>query len=329
MTPTPNDTSLFSPAALQQVIDYIEEHLFEELTPGMIASHFFVSTSTLSSLFKLLCQMTVMEYIRNRRLTLAADELSCSNTPVIELAFKYGYETPEAFTKAFSRFHGFPPSFIRRGFQSTKRFLPLQIRVTLLGGWDSPDLTKSDHAGQDRLFLPYYNTIIRNKGGNQMENQRISTQIDTGIMQFQKEWNILRSLSGDLLKAQIPFKIDGKTMIFAHGLEFPLEKICLTFKWKEEAEVRNFFHYDGNARETESSFKYFDTSYGDMKIRCMFYGGCPDADTDAFLYRNTDLVQIDSLSVPVQSLAFYYENAEKASAHYRMVEEWLKTLQLN
>lgn len=162
-----------------------------------------------------------------------------------------------------------------------------------------------------------------------MENQRISTQIDTGIMQFQKEWNILRSLSGDLLKAQIPFKIDGKTMIFAHGLEFPLEKICLTFKWKEEAEVRNFFHYDGNARETESSFKYFDTSYGDMKIRCMFYGGCPDADTDAFLYRNTDLVQIDSLSVPVQSLAFYYENAEKASAHYRMVEEWLKTLQLN
>ena len=44
MTPTPNDTSPFSPTALQLVIDYIEEHLFEELTPGMIASHFFVST---------------------------------------------------------------------------------------------------------------------------------------------------------------------------------------------------------------------------------------------------------------------------------------------
>ena len=156
-----------------------------------------------------------------------------------------------------------------------------------------------------------------------MENQTISNQINTGTMQFQKEWNILRSLAENLLKEHIPFKVDGKTMIFAHGLEFPLEKICLTFKWKDEEDVQKFFHCDRDARETERGFKYFDTLYGGMTIRCMFYGGCPDADTDEFLYRNTDLVQIDSLTVPVQSLAFYYENAEKNSAYYRMVEEWI------
>ena len=56
----------------------------------------------------------------------------------------------------------------------------------------------------------------------------------------------------------------------------------------------------------------------------MFYGNCPGDDTDEFLYKNTDLVQIDSLQIPVQSLEFYYENAEKTSNYYTLVEEWLK-----
>ena len=133
MMPDFKETNIFSPETLQKVIDYMEENLLKELTPGIIASHFFVNVSSLSVLFKTVCQMTMMEYIRNRRLTLAAQELSTSNTPVIELAYKYGYETPEAFTKAFSRFHGFPPSFVRRGFQTANRFLPLQVRVELPG----------------------------------------------------------------------------------------------------------------------------------------------------------------------------------------------------
>ena len=60
-----------------------------------------------------------------------------------------------------------------------------------------------------------------------------------------------------------------------------------------------------------------------MKIRCMFYGNCLGDATDEFLYKNTDLVQIDYLLVPVQSLEFYYENAEKNSEYYKMVEERL------
>lgn len=324
MAPDSNDTNAFSLSMLQQVINYIEKNLFEELTPAIIAAHFYISVSTLSSLFKIVCGMTIMEYIRNRRLTLAAEELSVSNIPIIELAYKYGYETPEAFTKAFSRFHGFPPSFVRRGFSASKPFLPLQIAVTIQGGWGTMELTKSNCTGQDHSLPFDYNTLIREKGGKQITHQSLNYQVDTSKMQYKQEWTILCSLAESLLKNHIPFKIDGKTMLFAHGLEVPLDKICLTFKWNDEDVVRKFFHYDRAPEHIDNSFKYFDVMYKEMKIRCMFYGNCPGEDSDEFLYKNTDFVQINTLLVPVQSLEFYYENAGKNSAYYKMVKEWLR-----
>lgn len=323
----------------QRIIDFIEGNLLEELTPAIIARHFSVSVSALSSLFRIVCGMTVMEYIRNRRLTLAAEELSASNTPIINLAYKYGYETPEAFTKAFSRFHGFPPSFIRRGFPISKAFLPMQVKVVIQGGWDVAKLTKSNCAGQESSSLLCYNSFSINQtstdvpagliahgkiGGNQMRDHKNRCQIDTSTMQFQKEWGILCSLAEKLPQSHIPFKVDGKTMIFAHGLEFPLEKICLTFPWGDEETVRNFFRYDRETIHTGDCFKYFDVQYEEMTIRCMFYGGCPDADTDEFLYKNTDFVQINNFTIPVQSLEFYYENAEKNTPYYEMTAKWLQ-----
>lgn len=318
------DMNIFSLDMLQQVIDYVESNLFKELTPSVIAAHFYVSASAVSSLFKIVCGMTIMEYIRNRRLTLAAEELLLSNIPIIDLAYKYGYETPEAFTKAFSRFHGFPPSYIRRGFPISKVFLPLRVEVAIQGGWDTAKLTKPDHAGQDFQTPFYYNALISDKGGNQMKGLKVNCQIDTSTMQFQKEWAALYALAEDLCQKHIPFKVDGKTMIFAHGLEFPLDKICLTFKWKDEEIARSFFQCDMETRHMEKGFKYFDAAYKGIKIRCMFYGECTGADTDEFLYKNTDLVQINDCLVPVQSLAFYYENAEKDSVYYKMVEEKLR-----
>lgn len=328
----------FSFSHVQGIIDYIEENLLEVLSPAIIASHFSVSVSALTSLFKNCCGMTVMEYIRNRRLTLAAEELSSSNIPIIDLAYKYGYETPEAFTKAFSRFHGFPPSFIRRGFPISKVFLPIQVKVTIQGGWDAVKLTKSNCTGQESSSLFYYNSNIGNqtdtsvpaglvahgkKGENRMTEQKIMCQIDTSIMQFQQEWEILCSLAERLIQKHIPFKVDGKTIIFAHGLEFPLVKICLTFKWGNEETVKNFFGYDREVIPDGDNFKYFDALYKGMKIRCMFYGGCDGAETDEFLYKNTDLVQMNYLTIPVQSLEFYYENAEKNTTYYEMVAKWL------
>lgn len=299
------DGMSFSLEKVQAAIDYIEENLLSELTPDKIAAHFFVSAPTLTTVFKVVCGMTIMEYVRNRRLSLAGEELCNSDSSIITLAYKYGYETPEAFTKAFTRFHGFPPSFVRRAFPVTKQFQPLQVTITVKGGWEETTPGREvDCLGQG-------------------ESRSICCHIDVNTMHYKKEWNILYSLIKDLQEFGIPFKVDGKTMIFAHGLEIPLDKICLTFQWNDEEKVQNFFGYNTEVKEGAEGFKYFDVMYREKKIRCMFYRESPGMDTDEFLYRNTDLVQINDISVPVQSLEFYYKNAEKDTAQYKMVEEWL------
>lgn len=318
---TQNYTNL-SLSLIQDIINYMEDNLFCSITPVIISREFLLSESTLSTLFKALCGITITEYIRNRRLTLAATELSSSNIPILDLAYKYGYETPEAFTKAFSRFHGFPPSLIRRGFPVCKRFEPIKIEVTVSGGWKSEELHEADYAS----VTPHHPTEERPRTSAPPHAYipRFPYRIDTSHMQYTREWETLCSAAMQLLKNQIQFKLDGKTMIFAHGLEFPLDKICLTFKWKDEQIVKDFFQSDTATKCTKEGFKYFDVLYEGMKVRCMFYGDCPGDDTDDFLYRNTDLVQIDDLLVPVQTLEFYYGNADKDTTHYQIVEVWLK-----
>ncbi|BCJ95812.1 hypothetical protein acsn021_33810 [Anaerocolumna cellulosilytica] len=316
---------------VQNIIDYLEEQLLELLTPDTIAKQFYMSVSTLNNLFRIVCNMTIMEYVRNRRLSLAGLELKGSDIHIIDLALKYGYETPEAFTKAFTRFHGFPPSFVRRAYPNIKVFHSLQINIQIQGGWYNIEtenimskLTDLNSSEQEENLLTCYNEIYKVKGGLTMENVRCQYCIHVEDMQQKEDWYILLSLADKLNQSKIKFKVDGKTMIFAHGLEFKLEKICLTFKWNEEQIIQDFFGYNKKAIECFKGFKYFDVIFEGMKVRCMFYGDCPGDDTDDFLYRNTEPVEVDGKILPVQKLEFYYANTEPKDQYYKMVEQWLK-----
>ena len=314
---------------VQLIINYIEDNLLERLTPGIIAKHFYLSVTTLNNLFKIVCDMTIMEYIRNRRLSLAGYELLISNIHIIDLAYKYGYETPEAFTKAFTRFHGFPPSFVRRTYPEIKVFRPLSIQIEIYGGWkntiNSKDLllTNQNFLKQEKDSFYCYDETIKIKGGIPMKNTRYKYHISVKEMQQKEDWNLLLLLAKKLDQGQIKFKVDGKTMIFAHGLEFKLDKIHLTFKWNEEQKIIDFFHYNGKAKSTFDGFKYFDVIFEGMKVRCMFYDNNQGNDTDESLYRNADLVDVDGQNIYVQSLEFYYENTEPNTEYYKMVEQWL------
>lgn len=119
--------------AIRQAIDYMEQHLEEEIHVQDVADHVYISPFFLQRGFSLMTGYGLKEYLRNRRLYLAACDLQRTSDKVIDLAFKYGYETPESFTKAFTRFHGASPSQAREG-ASVHIFLPLTIKLTIEGG---------------------------------------------------------------------------------------------------------------------------------------------------------------------------------------------------
>ena len=118
-----------------EAIDYIEENITEELSIESIAKRAFVSAFYFQKGFAMLCGFTVGEYIRQRRLTLAGSELVATDAKIIDIALKYGYDSPDSFTKAFTRFHSVTPTAVRKEGAMIKSFAPLKIKFTLEGGY--------------------------------------------------------------------------------------------------------------------------------------------------------------------------------------------------
>ena len=118
---------------IQRAIDYVEANITEELDFEKVAKQAYSSPFHFQRVFGILCGVSLGDYIRMRRLSLAGEELSRGNAKIIEVALKYGYDTPESFTRAFTRFHGITPSEARRGGKA-RIFTPLSVKLTLTGG---------------------------------------------------------------------------------------------------------------------------------------------------------------------------------------------------
>jgi AraC-like DNA-binding protein len=118
---------------LQKALQYIESHLTDDINIDEVAGQSYTSSSHFQLLFHLVTGLTVGEYIRNRRLSLAAQDLLQQHSKIADVAERYRYETQESFSKAFARFHGFPPSKVQRG--RVKMFHPLSIHITVQGGF--------------------------------------------------------------------------------------------------------------------------------------------------------------------------------------------------
>ncbi|RHW43280.1 AraC family transcriptional regulator [Neobacillus notoginsengisoli] len=114
-------------------IEYMESNLDQELNIEAIASAACMSKFHFQRMFSMLTGYTVSEYIRNRRITVAAQELVNSRAKVIDVAMKYGYESPEAFAKAFRKIHGISPSDAKKSSQSLKAYPRLSFQIQLKG----------------------------------------------------------------------------------------------------------------------------------------------------------------------------------------------------
>ena len=119
---------------IQNAIDYIEAHLTEPINYEAVAKESFSSSYHFQRVFSILSGYTLGEYIRNRRLSLAGAELATGKEKVIDIAAKYGYESPDSFAKAFQKFHGITPSQARSGGVTLKNFSRLSLKISLEGG---------------------------------------------------------------------------------------------------------------------------------------------------------------------------------------------------
>jgi AraC-like DNA-binding protein len=143
-------------ADIQRAIDYIEAHLPESVSADEVAAHIHSSGDYFNKLFLIVTGFTVSQYIRNRKLTLAAFELLNPRSKVIDVALKYGYETPESFARAFTRFHGTVPSKAKRG--PLSRFNPLKIKITITGGFSMNKEILSWATDENQKFRLHNNT---------------------------------------------------------------------------------------------------------------------------------------------------------------------------
>ena len=118
---------------IQNAINYIEDHICEKIDYEKVAKVAYTSSYHFQRVFGITCGLTLGEYIRRRRLTLAGNELLTEGAKVTDVAFRYGYDTPESFSRAFTRFHGIKPSQVKRE-RSLNSFSRLSVKFDSVGG---------------------------------------------------------------------------------------------------------------------------------------------------------------------------------------------------
>lgn len=116
-----------------QTMDYLEQQLTEEVDMKKFQQLSGYSYPLFSRLFSILADMTLAEYLRNRRLSEAVMDLRESSEKVIDIAMKYGYDAADAFSAAFKKFHDATPSEVRNG-KPYRVFPKLQLSLKITGG---------------------------------------------------------------------------------------------------------------------------------------------------------------------------------------------------
>lgn len=118
---------------LNDAIGYIEEHLADEIDVAVLGKIACCSSYHFQRMFAYMAGMTLSEYIRRRRMSLAAVDIQGQDMKIIDVAAKYGYSSPTAFNRAFQSVHGIAPSAVKNEGVSVKSFPPIQFKITVKG----------------------------------------------------------------------------------------------------------------------------------------------------------------------------------------------------
>ena len=118
---------------LNHAIDYIEKHLTTEIDYEQLGRIACCSSYHFQRMFTYMAGIPLSEYIRRRKMSLAAVDLQGKNMKIIDVAGKYGYQSPTAFNRAFQSVHGIAPSAVKNEGVSIKSFPPILFKITVKG----------------------------------------------------------------------------------------------------------------------------------------------------------------------------------------------------
>jgi AraC family transcriptional regulator len=118
---------------LNEAVDYIEENLDKEISYDKLAQIACCSTFHFIRMFSYIADVPLSEYIRRRRLTMAAFDLQAGREKIIDIALKYGYDSPTAFNRAFHNVHGISPTAARKQGASLKAYPHISFKIAIKG----------------------------------------------------------------------------------------------------------------------------------------------------------------------------------------------------
>ena len=114
---------------MQKAIDYIEVNLDKDINFEKVSKEVGMSSFYFHRIFTAIIGISPTAYIRNRRLTIAAQEISKNNESILDIALKYGFESHEAFSRAFKNFHGIVPKVARTNGSELKNFSKANLNI--------------------------------------------------------------------------------------------------------------------------------------------------------------------------------------------------------
>ncbi len=208
---------------IQRAIDYVEENITEEIDFEEAAKRAYSSPFHFQRVFGILCGLSLGDYIRMRKLSLAGEELSGGNAKIIDIALKYGYDTPESFSRAFTRFHGITPSEAKHS-GNVKIFTPLSVKLTLTGG------SKMDYRIEKRKA---FQIVCKRKRVGKPQSANVSQDISAMWKEYGEDGTMGRLIAcmpenptmKGLLGICFSSELDAKQFPYGIGVEYDGRKV--------------------------------------------------------------------------------------------------------
>ena len=254
--------------SFNDTIDYLETVLDDEIDEKKVTQLSGYSYSMFSRLFSILTETTLSEYLRSRRLTEAAVILRNKDEKIIDVAFKFGYESSDSFGTAFKNFHGFTPSEVRNG-KPYKLVSRVQLALSVRGGRSMNIIIQKKQAFTvagvneqsinsslcpsvwDKLYEKYSHDELVSLGSGQ----------SMGVCHDVENLSTINYMAGYIVNDADKATSMGLDVLEVEEAEYAVVELvgsvpeCIHNGWKYAMEV--FFHEHGYIHSGKPDFEYY------------------------------------------------------------------------